>query len=181
MKRLQIVIWSLLVLFFLSVLFSGQLHHIRGNSEIPPEIKEELLDLAARSLKRSDVPVGSVLTYEGRIIGSGYNTVMKDDDPAGHAEVNAIREAMRKKGYREFMQLDRGELVLYSTFDPCEMCMGTLQHYNIQKVVYMKEKPLLTQWRQQIKEFYYKTRKRKAEGGELQDSLFMLHPDYPKK
>ena len=167
------------MLFFLAVVFGRQIHHLRGKTTVADPLKAELADLAMRSLKRSDVPVGSIVTYDGRIIGRGYNTVIKDDDPSGHAEVNALKDAMKGMGYKDFMALDRRLLILYSTFEPCEMCMGTLEHYRIRKVVYLKNKSLLAGWKQQLRSLYHHLKKKQAEGGELQDSLFHLHPDYP--
>ncbi len=181
MKRVLTFFWIFLALFFLAVLFSGQIHRVRGKTAVPGTVMYELTGQALRSLKRHDVPVGAVITYDDQIIGRGHNTVLRDRDPSGHAEVNALREAMKKSGYKEFMALDRSKLVLYSTFEPCEMCMGTLEHYNVRNVIYLKEKSLLAGWKRQIKGFYHQLRKRQAEGGALQDSLFLLHPNYPGK
>ena len=178
---MRIAFLVFLLLFFLLTVFRTKIHRIAGESQIPLPVRQELEALALKALKHSDVPVAAVVTYQGNIIGKGYNTVMHDDEVHGHAEINALDDAMKKTGYEKFMVLDRKELVVYSTFEPCEMCTGTLEHYNIRKVVYMKDKSIFHWWKNGLRSFYYQLSRRKAEGEALQDSLFLLHPDYPGK
>jgi len=131
------------------------------------------------ALKNGDVPVGAVLVYKDSIIGRGFNTVVDYNNLTGHAEINAINEAVVKMGMKVFNDLDRKYLELYTTYEPCEMCKGTIMHYNIKKVHFMKSKSLFHWWKKQLKSVFYEVRKQKAIGEEIQDSLFLLHPDYP--
>jgi len=64
-------------------------------------------------------PFGAVIVKGGRIIGAGHNTVLKDNDPTAHAEVNAIRSASQK-----INNYDLSGSVLYTTTEPCPMCFS---------------------------------------------------------
>ena len=86
---------------------------------------------------------------------------------------------MKSVGYERFMRMNRNKLILYTTFEPCEMCLGTLQHYNIKMVVFLKEKSLVHWWRNSAKSFYYRFYKADADKDNVQDSLFQKHPEYP--
>jgi guanine deaminase len=66
-------------------------------------------------------PFGAVVVKDGRIIGSGCNRVAIDKDPTAHAEIVAIRDACRQLGH---FQLD--DCVLYTTCEPCPMCLGAI-------------------------------------------------------
>jgi tRNA(adenine34) deaminase len=66
-------------------------------------------------------PFGSAI-YEsssGRLVSQAYDTVMRECDPTNHAEVNAIRLATQELG-----RLSLRGCVLYSTCEPCPMCMS---------------------------------------------------------
>lgn len=181
LKWLRVFIWVFLAIYFVIGISVSKFHRLRAEAELPEPVRRELIQLAAKSLDHSDVPVAAIVTYDDNIIGQGYNTVMRDSLITSHAEINALNEVIRSVGYSQFMKLDRDKLMLYSTYEPCEMCMGTLEHYSIKKVVYMKEKSLLHWWRRSIKASYYQLMKRKSAGSQVQDSLFHLHPDYPRK
>ena len=56
------------------------------------------LDLAREAFKLDEVPVGAIITYEGKIIGRGFNKVIIDNDVSSHAEINAIRDASKQIG-----------------------------------------------------------------------------------
>lgn len=89
------------------------------------------LDLAQEAADRSDIPVGAVVIDESGIIGTGYNTREHDHDPAGHAEIVALREAARaKKSWR----LDGCTLVV--TLEPCTMCAGAIVLSRISTTVF---------------------------------------------
>src|SRR5204863_4372735 len=75
-------------------------------------------------------PVAALIVRDGGIIGSGCNTVYADRDPSAHAEVAAIRAACRK--------LDTLELsgaTLYSTLEPCPMCLWMILEAKIARLV----------------------------------------------
>jgi tRNA(adenine34) deaminase len=83
----------------------------------------ELAQAAAKSAgPQGDVPVGAViLDSEGRIVASGTNTRMLNDDPTGHAEIVAMRAAGAALGS---WRLDGCSLAV--TLEPCTMCAGAI-------------------------------------------------------
>lgn len=66
-------------------------------------------------------PFGAVIVREGVIIARGFNQVTSSNDPTAHAEVVAIRKACRKL---KSFQLDGCEL--YTSCEPCPMCLGAI-------------------------------------------------------
>lgn len=78
-----------------------------------------------------EVPVGAVVVKDGEIIARGQNRVLRDHDPAAHAEIVALRAAGNVLGnYR----LDGCEL--YVTLEPCSMCAGAIIHSRLARLVY---------------------------------------------
>jgi tRNA(adenine34) deaminase len=180
-SRIGLIIFFFLLLFFGMVVLQSKLNRIAGEEQLPEIFREEMADLAVQSLPSLDVPVGALLVYENEIIGRGFNTVRLENDVSGHAEINAINDAIKKMGLDAFSRLNRKKLVLYTTFEPCEMCRGTMLHYNIRNMHYVKGKSLTQWWRVQLKGLRYEFNKRQTGDVDLQDSLFMLHPDYPER
>ena len=88
--------------------------------------------LAARSLRNNEVPVGAlIVNSEGAIIGRGYNKIEKKQSQLGHAEIQAIAQATKNiQGWR----LDQH--TLYVTLEPCMMCLGASLLSRVQKIVY---------------------------------------------
>lgn len=76
-------------------------------------------------------PFGCVVVKDGQIIGKGWNKVMANNDPTAHAEVTAIRDAC--KNINSF-QLTGCEV--YTTCEPCPMCMGAIYWARPDKVYY---------------------------------------------
>ncbi len=76
-------------------------------------------------------PFGAVIVKNGEIIAEGANHVTTWNDPSAHAEVVAIREACKKLGS---FQLDGCEL--YSSCEPCPMCLGAIYWARPNKVYY---------------------------------------------
>lgn len=91
----------------------------------------EALALAKAAALAGEVPVGAVIVQDGRIIGRGANTREAAQDPLGHAEISAIREAAKNLGSWRLLDCD-----LYVTLEPCPMCLSACQQARIRKVVY---------------------------------------------
>lgn len=93
----------------------------------------ELALVEARACAHSDdVPVGAViLNAAGEVIATGRNTKERDEDPLGHAEVMAIREAAAKLGNWRLK-----DCTLVVTLEPCVMCAGAILAARIPTVVY---------------------------------------------
>ena len=79
-----------------------------------------------------DVPVGAVLVdAEGNVVAVGRNDKELHNDPTGHAEIVAIREAAKARGS---WRLD--DLTLVVTLEPCVMCAGAIVAARIPRVVF---------------------------------------------
>jgi tRNA(adenine34) deaminase len=89
------------------------------------------LDEARKAAAIGEVPIGAVVVCEGAVVASGHNRREIDHDPAGHAELLAIREAARR--------LERWRLsdcTVYVTLEPCPMCAGLMHQARIARCVY---------------------------------------------
>jgi tRNA(adenine34) deaminase len=97
---------------------------------------EHALALAREAEARSEVPVGAVVIYEGRVIGRGHNRTVTDSDPTAHAEMLAIRSAAAERGDWRLT-----DCTLYVTLEPCAMCAGAIVLSRIPRVVYATPDP----------------------------------------
>ena len=94
----------------------------------------ELAIKQARETMNKDLggPFGAaVIDENGKLLSVTSNSVLNDHDPTAHAEMNAIREAAKKKGTH-----DLSHCTLITTAYPCPMCLGAIIWSNIQTVVY---------------------------------------------
>ena len=90
------------------------------------------LDLAKENLDaRNGGPFGCVIVKDGEIIATGYNEVISNNDPTCHAEIVAIRKACKKLNT---FQLQGCEI--YSSCEPCPMCMGAIYWSRPDKLYY---------------------------------------------
>ena len=77
-------------------------------------------------------PFGAIITdKEGNIISNGNNKVIKNNDPTAHAEVVAIREACKRLN-----TYDLSNYILYTSCEPCPMCLSAIIWANIKEVYY---------------------------------------------
>jgi tRNA(adenine34) deaminase len=91
----------------------------------------EALRLAAKALKKEEVPIGAVVVREGKIIGRAYNQVELLKDATAHAEMLAITQAEELVGDWRLNDCD-----LYVTKEPCAMCAGALVHVRMRRVIF---------------------------------------------
>ena len=76
-------------------------------------------------------PFGSVIVKDDEIISKGHNLVLKNNDPTCHGEIVAIKKACKKlKTY------DLKGCILYTTGEPCHMCLCACMWANIDKIYY---------------------------------------------
>ena len=94
-------------------------------------LMKEALVQAKKALKKGEVPIGAVVVLGDEIIGRGYNQPITMKDPTAHAEIIALKEASnRLENYR------LNEAIIYTTLEPCLMCVGALVHARIKKVIF---------------------------------------------
>ena len=94
-------------------------------------LMREALVQAKKALKKGEVPIGAVVVLGDKIIGRGYNQPITTKDPTAHAEIIALKEASnRLDNYR------LNEAIIYTTLEPCLMCVGALVHARIKKVIF---------------------------------------------
>lgn len=76
-------------------------------------------------------PFGTVIVKDGKIIASSHNQVLKNNDPTCHGEISAIRIAGEKLNTH-----DLTGTTLYTTGEPCPMCLCACLWANIDKIYY---------------------------------------------
>ncbi len=91
----------------------------------------EAIALAVDSVAGGGGPFGAVIVKDGRIVSRGTNRVTASHDPTSHAEVNAIRQAAAALG-----TFDLSGCELYTSCEPCPMCLGAIYWAHIDKVYY---------------------------------------------
>ena len=97
------------------------------------EYFKKAIELARVGVKNKEGgPFGAVVVKDGQIIGLGNNKVLKENDPTSHAEIVAIRDACRRiNSYN----LEGAQI--YSTSEPCPMCLSAIIWANIKEVYFV--------------------------------------------
>lgn len=91
----------------------------------------EALSLALEGIKAGGGPFGAIITRNGEELSRSYNRVVVDFDPTAHAEILAIRSAAAR-----IRNHDLSECTLYSSCEPCPMCLSAIYWAGIKKVYY---------------------------------------------
>jgi tRNA(adenine34) deaminase len=91
---------------------------------------------AALALRHEDVPIGAIAVRGGRIIGRGCTRREADQDPSGHAEMYALRQAAQAVGHWRLEGV-----TLYCTLEPCAMCAGAMILARLPRLVYAAPDP----------------------------------------
>lgn len=95
------------------------------------------IDEAKKGYEEGGIPIGSVLVYKDKIIGSGHNKRVQKGSVILHGEMDALENAGRQTAaiYKE--------CTLYTTLSPCAMCSGTILLYGIKNIVIGENKTFL--------------------------------------
>lgn len=94
------------------------------------------IDQARLAERAGEVPVGAVVVSEGKVVGTGYNQNLLNNDPTAHAEVVALRKAAEALGNHRLTGC-----ILFCTIEPCAMCAGAMVHARITRLVYGAKDP----------------------------------------
>lgn len=89
------------------------------------------IGLSIENIANGGGPFGAVIARDGEIIATGVNRVTSEHDPTSHAEVNAIRNACR-----ELNTHDLSGCEIYTSCQPCPMCLGAIYWAHIDKIYY---------------------------------------------
>ena len=90
---------------------------------------EAAIEEARKGLAEGGIPIGSVIVYEGRILGRGHNRRVQNGSVVLHGEMDAFENAGRQPAH-VYQQC-----TLYTTLSPCPMCSGAILLYGIPKVI----------------------------------------------
>ena len=89
------------------------------------------IELSIESAKSRGGPFGSVVVKNNKIIAEGSNKVTMNNDPTAHGEIVAIRDACQKLNTFDLSGCD-----LYSSCEPCPMCLSAIYWSRIKNVFY---------------------------------------------
>ncbi len=95
------------------------------------EFMKRAIELSIESVNKGGGPFGSVIIKDNKIISEGYNKVTTNNDPTAHGEIVAIREACKK-----LKNFNLSDCELYSTCEPCPMCLSAIYWSRINKIYY---------------------------------------------
>jgi len=87
--------------------------------------------LSIQNIQKGGGPFGAVIVKDGKVIANGVNRVTKNTDPTAHAEVTAIRKASKKLGTFDLAGCD-----IYTSCEPCPMCLGAVYWAHLDKMYY---------------------------------------------
>jgi len=94
------------------------------------------LEEARAAGRGGEVPIGCVITIDGRVLARGANRTIADCDPTAHAEMVALRAAAAAIGNHRLLGT-----TLYVTIEPCAMCCGAILQARVARVVYGADDP----------------------------------------
>ena len=94
---------------------------------------ERCRELAIEASTTGNTPVGSIIVLDGSIIGEGKESTRQDNVVTRHAEIEAIRDALRRAGDQKLTGC-----ILYTTHEPCILCSYAIRHYRISEIVFEK-------------------------------------------
>jgi guanine deaminase len=91
----------------------------------------EVIEMAVKNVKEGGRPFASVIVRDGRILATGVNLSAQTKDPTAHAEIVAIRAASQALQSESLRGCE-----LYTTCEPCPMCLGALYWAELDQVVF---------------------------------------------
>lgn len=97
---------------------------------------DEALKMAKKAYEKDEVPIGAVIYRGDELIAKAYNGCIAKNSSLAHAEMLAIKEALKKLNTTYL-----NECEIYVTVEPCMMCMGSILNTRIKKLVYGASEP----------------------------------------
>lgn len=102
-----------------------------AETELDEQWMRQALAAARDAQAGGEVPIGTCIVSENKLLAVSGNRTRTDCDPTAHAEIVALREAARKLGNYRLTGVD-----VYSTIEPCAMCAGALIQARIRRLIY---------------------------------------------
>ncbi|HZK68335.1 MAG TPA: nucleoside deaminase [Paludibacter sp.] len=99
--------------------------------EYNKKFMRKAIALSIQNIQKGGGPFGAVIVKNGKVIASGVNRVTMTTDPTAHAEITAIRKASRKLGTFDLAGCD-----IYTSCEPCPMCLGAIYWAHLDKMYY---------------------------------------------
>jgi len=99
------------------------------------DFMREAIGLSVDNIDNNGGPFGAVIVKDGKVIAKGVNRVTSNNDPTAHAEVNAIRKAAEALGTYDLKGCE-----IYSSCEPCPMCLGAIYWARLDKLYYANTK-----------------------------------------
>ncbi|MGA2408018.1 MAG: nucleoside deaminase [Bacteroidales bacterium] len=96
---------------------------------------QRAVEIAWNGILNGGGPFGAVIIRDGKIISETFNRVILNNDPTAHAEILVIRQAASVLQSHKL-----GDCTLYSSCEPCPMCVGAIYWAGIKKVVYASDR-----------------------------------------
>ena len=128
MKHIQVLV-SLLI--FTRFLFLVKEMKNQKKISADKDLLRRAVAIAIEGIGKGGGPFGAVVTKNGEIIAEAYNEVVFSNDPTAHAEVLAIRKASETIGSH-----DLSECAIYTSCEPCPMCLGAIYWAGIKQVYF---------------------------------------------
>ena len=101
------------------------------SADLDEQWMREALAAAREAQANGEVPIGTCIVSEDKLIAVSGNRTRTDCDPTAHAEMVALREAARKIGNYRLTGV-----AVYSTIEPCAMCAGALIQARVRRLIY---------------------------------------------
>lgn len=95
------------------------------------DFMQKAIELAVENVRQGGGPFGAVITRNGELVATGVNRVTAHHDPTAHAEVTAIRAACQRLN-----TFDLSGCEIYTSCEPCPMCLGAIYWAHIDKIYY---------------------------------------------
>lgn len=102
------------------------------------EKMKKTIELAEEALNNGEIPIAAIVYFGDEIISKGFTSEKMDKRYLVHAELKALIEADLKK----FSMKERRKMQLFTTLEPCMMCLGSAMSFCIGEIYYALEAPL---------------------------------------
>jgi guanine deaminase len=104
---------------------------VEGDSMSEADLMRLAIEKTREGIAAGQSPFGSIIVKDGEVVASTHNTVWRDTDPTAHAEVNCLRGAAKA-----LRTIDLKGCTLYSTCEPCPMCLSAIHWAKVDRVVF---------------------------------------------